>query len=98
MGRFRPGPAFGLLSATLSMNRGRMETAETLLAVTYAAGSIFGIEVGPDDNFFDLGGDSIDAIELVTRLEEVLGREIDLITLFDTQNFADFSAAITAAI
>ena len=80
------------------MNMGSMETAETLLAVTYAAGLIFGIEVGPDDNFFDLGGDSVSAIELVTRLEEALGREIDLIVLFDAQNFADFSAAITTTI
>ena len=48
--------------------------------------------VGVRDNFLDLGGDSLQAIRMVDRLEEVLGREIPvsaLVEAADVETLAD---------
>ncbi len=39
--------------------------------------------VGPDDDFFDLGGDSIMAVALVLEIEETTGIRLPTTTLFD---------------
>jgi amino acid adenylation domain-containing protein len=38
--------------------------------------------VGIDDNFFDLGGNSLDIIKLNTRIKEEFGRNIPVVSLF----------------
>jgi acyl carrier protein len=38
--------------------------------------------VGMDDNFFDLGAHSLTVAEVHSKLQEILGREIELIDLF----------------
>jgi acyl carrier protein len=38
--------------------------------------------IGPDDNFFDIGGHSLLAVRLLTRIEKAFGRAIPLATLF----------------
>lgn len=40
-------------------------------------------QVGLDDDFFDLGGDSALAVELFARIEREFGRKLPLATLFD---------------
>lgn len=40
-------------------------------------------QIGVDDNFFDRGGHSLSAIRLAGMIESTLGREIDVLTLFD---------------
>ncbi|WP_181791019.1 acyl carrier protein, partial [Streptomyces phytophilus] len=35
-------------------------------------------DLGPDDDFYDLGGDSLTAIRIVRRLEQRLGVEVPL--------------------
>jgi nonribosomal peptide synthetase DhbF len=40
-------------------------------------------EVGPDDDFFDLGGNSLQAIRVAKRLQSVLGRPVEMDALFD---------------
>lgn len=42
-----------------------------------------GVEVGPDNNFFDLGGDSLLLIEVHSELQKTLGRDISLMALFE---------------
>ncbi|GGY23614.1 non-ribosomal peptide synthetase [Pseudoduganella albidiflava] len=39
-------------------------------------------QVGPDDNFFDLGGTSVDMIRIHTRLQPRLPREVSLLDMF----------------
>jgi thioesterase domain-containing protein/acyl carrier protein len=39
-------------------------------------------DVGPEDNFFDLGGNSILAVQLIGEIERRFGRELRLSTLF----------------
>ncbi|WP_338770034.1 amino acid adenylation domain-containing protein [Massilia sp. METH4] len=39
-------------------------------------------QVGPEDNFFDLGGTSVDMIRIHTRLQPRLPREVSLVDMF----------------
>ena len=42
-----------------------------------------GVNVGPDDNFFDLGGDSLLLIRVHSDIQNVLGTDIALMEMFD---------------
>lgn len=42
-----------------------------------------GPKVGPDDNFFDVGGDSLRLVTVHAELERRLGREIAIVDLFE---------------
>lgn len=41
-------------------------------------------DIDPDDDFFDLGGHSLHALEIIARVEEVLGVELSLGELYGT--------------
>jgi len=50
-------------------------------------------KVGVDDNFFDLGGTSIDILNMVSRLYDVLKKEIPVVALFrypTIRSFVDY--------
>ncbi|MBR8640624.1 non-ribosomal peptide synthetase [Streptomyces tuirus] len=49
-------------------------------------------EVGPDDDFFDLGGQSSLAITLVARLRRLTGRPIPMVAVFDHPVLRDLAA------
>ena len=40
------------------------------------------VEIGPDDNFFDLGANSLIMVQASVRLREALGRNVSLVQLF----------------
>ncbi|MEV5210944.1 phosphopantetheine-binding protein [Micromonospora sp. NPDC053740] len=72
-----------------------METADCLAVVLTTATEVFGTKVSAADNFFDLGGNSLVAVQLTDQLEERLGKEVDIIDLLSAQNFEEFSMAMT---
>jgi acyl carrier protein len=52
-------------------------------------------QVNADDHFFLLGGNSIAATQVVARLREALGLELNLRLLFEAPTLGAFAAAIT---
>ncbi|MFD3531004.1 amino acid adenylation domain-containing protein [Streptomyces sp. NPDC058664] len=51
-------------------------------------------KVAPEDNFFNLGGHSLMATQVVSRIRRVFGCEIALRTLFEKQTVRDLAAHI----
>jgi len=57
--------------------------------------TLLGIEnIGVDDNFFQLGGDSLMAIQLGTRLRDTLGIDVPINELFDIPTIAGLAARL----
>jgi phthiocerol/phenolphthiocerol synthesis type-I polyketide synthase E len=50
--------------------------------------------IGPEDDFFDLGGDSLMAVALTGRIRDAFGVEMSIGSLFDYPNLAAFTAAL----
>jgi acyl transferase domain-containing protein/acyl carrier protein len=70
----------------------RNELESTLVAIWQ---SLLGIEgIGIDDNLFDLGGDSLLAIQIISRVRETLHTEIALRSIFETPTIAGLVASI----
>jgi amino acid adenylation domain-containing protein len=64
---------------------------EKLLARLWS--EILGIDsVGAEDNFFDVGGDSLKAARFLNRLQEELGEVVYVVALFDAPTVAGLSA------
>ena len=69
--------------------------SDTERAVAEAFGEVLGLsEVGTNDNFFDLGGDSLVAMQLRTLLRTALGTEIPVRTVFQAPTVAMLAQAI----
>lgn len=71
-------------------------TAEKLMAELWQ--KALGVpQVGADDNFFALGGDSLRASHLITLIHERFGREVPLSTLLRAPTLARLSAVLESA-
>lgn len=55
-------------------------------------------DVGPDDIFFQCGGGSLQAMQMLTRVREELGVEVPLACLFDARTLRAFAANVEEAI
>jgi acyl carrier protein len=52
-------------------------------------------DIGPDDDFFDLGGDSLSAISLMTSISVRLGVELSVGVLFERPTARLLAEAVT---
>ncbi|HLL82818.1 MAG TPA: amino acid adenylation domain-containing protein, partial [Longimicrobium sp.] len=69
---------------------------EELVARSIA--QLLGLErVGRDENFFVLGGNSLSASQLASRLRRVFGAELPLTAVFSSPTVADLAAALARA-
>ena len=69
---------------------------ETSIAAAWAATLGFD-HVGVRDDFFDLGGDSLDAVAVLGRMSETLGREMPPLSLFESPTVEHLARAIVAS-
>lgn len=52
--------------------------------------------IGPDDDFFDLGGQSLQTIQVANRLTARVGREVTVATVFRHPTVAELAVALAA--
>ena len=84
-----PAPAVG------ADRTGPRTPTEAALAAIWA--EVLGVAaVGPQDNFFDLGGHSLRAGPLLSRVRDRWGVDLPLRVLYDTADLAGLAAAVDA--
>jgi amino acid adenylation domain-containing protein len=69
--------------------------AEALVADIFE--QVLGTRPGVHDNFFDLGGHSLRATQVVSRVREAFGAEVPLRALFEAPTVAEMAARAVAA-
>lgn len=72
-----------------------MEVADIMSALKRIWQAVLGVPVRSADNFLDLGGDSFDAVRIVTRIRGELGCEISIIDLFDRPSIEELMPVVT---
>jgi acyl carrier protein len=68
---------------------------DQLSACLAAVREVFGADVDPDQGFFDLGGDSLDAIELTVRVRDLTGIRVNAFDMVNAESLAAFFHACT---
>jgi len=74
--------------------RRRDDTAEVVAASWRKALNVS--EVADDDDFFELGGNSIVVTRIVSQLRRELGIEVDMLQLWETSAFGEFRDVVEA--
>lgn len=70
---------------------GRTDTEKMLVGIWEA---VLGTTVGVTDDFFEMGGDSLIAVEILIRVENAFKRRLPLSTFFDAPTIQDLAAII----
>lgn len=63
---------------------------ERLAACLAGVREVFGADSNPDQCFYDLGGNSLDAIQLTVRVKELADLEVNAYDMVNAENLADF--------
>ncbi|AUX45961.1 uncharacterized protein SOCE26_074630 [Sorangium cellulosum] len=71
----------------------REATSPVEAALVTIVGEVLGARVGPDDHFFELGGDSITALRVVTRMRKE-GVQLEIRQLLEHPRLAELAAVI----
>jgi len=66
----------------------------TRLAEIWAA--VLLTEVGPETDFFEEGGQSVAALQMITRVEEEYGLELSIRDIFESPTLGEFTEAVRA--
>jgi amino acid adenylation domain-containing protein len=90
----RPQPSTSTLAGTRA-GTGQTPPRDAMeLEVARAWQAIFGCEVGIDDDFFALGGDSLSAMDLLARLDRECGVRLPVAALLDNPTVAGLASAL----
>ncbi|WP_412093935.1 amino acid adenylation domain-containing protein [Mycolicibacterium goodii] len=77
-------------------NHHRAPTTPTEEILTNIYAQILGLDkIGIDDSFFDLGGDSLSAMRLITTINTTLNTDVSIRTLFDAPTIAQLAPRIS---
>jgi len=82
-------------SSTLTNNRPVQSPEAVTRRVSEILGTVLGrAPVAPDDDFFELGGDSLAAFEAAAAIEDELGYELSIRDIFMVSGVADLSTLV----
>ncbi|MFN3539189.1 MAG: non-ribosomal peptide synthase/polyketide synthase, partial [Rhodococcus sp. (in: high G+C Gram-positive bacteria)] len=88
-----PAPDFASLAREY-----RAPSTETESALVAIFETVLGIDrIGVDDDFFALGGNSLNATRVIARVNAELGTAVDVRSFFDAPTVAELAAAVDAA-
>jgi amino acid adenylation domain-containing protein len=83
-------------AATGSADQGPRTESERVLCDLFA--EVLGMpSVGVDDDFFELGGQSLLAMRLINRIQDVTGTTLPIVALFDAGTVAGLAGELDAA-
>lgn len=68
--------------------------ARYLATILATCADVLGRRPGPEENFFEIGGDSVSATDLFLRLESRLGVELDVALFFEARDFRELAARL----
>ena len=74
------------------------EIEETTKIIAGIWRDLFAGDIGTEDDFFKLGGDSVLATILMVHIEERFGVILDPIEIFQTPLLSEFAGVVVAAI
>lgn len=99
--QFRAGelPAYACFPDGETATRSATGEGEELTAVVAEIWQtcLGGVAVGPEADFFLLGGNSISATQVIGEIQSRLGQAVELRALFEAPRLADFAARVAAS-